>query len=127
MILLLTSLAHADSTLHISTSEEVTLKVDGAAYGLKPRKEAEVKLAAGSPLLEGPGYAAQLELPDEVEVWLSWDGEQLVLSQAMTKKQVRAQKAAKVGNAAMAAGAAANQAQATKSDLQAAGSDFEKA
>lgn len=127
MLLALLNPALADSTLHLSTSAAVGVTVDGSAYGLKPKKELDVKVDAGVRRLEAPGYAADLEIPDASEVWLSWDGSQLVLERAETRAAVRANKAMKVGSAAMAAGAAAQQAQATGDDLRAAKSDMDKA
>ena len=127
MLLLLVGSALAGSTLHLSSEIDVTLEVDGAPQEVRRRKELDLDTQAGTHRLTGPGYAADLALPDEVHVWLRWDGVRLVLDEAMTHKQAKASKAMKLGNAAMAVGAGAQQAQAVGSDLGAARSDMDKA
>ena len=127
MLLALLATASADTTLHLGAAEPVSLTVDGGAYGVKPKKETKVSVEAGVHRIEGPGYAADLEVPDDALVWLTWDGSQLVLTEASSKAADRANKGMKVAGAAMAAGAAAQQAQSTSDDLKAAKSDMDKA
>ena len=111
----------AENTAHVAVSgEKETIK--------RGRTVEFSKLAAGEHAIdvEVDGdvvYRARLFLPDEVEVALSWDGAQLVLTDAVSVS--KGGKLARVAQGAMTAGALASQAQATAGDLQDAKSDFQ--